>query len=171
MVSRISLILFSTCLAFSLSSCATSDTKVDPAITSALSGRGVSGSTYTKVANAKSLDFNDILTLVQKGVPAHIVESYLQSTQKTYRFTANQMNSLRSAGAAPQLLNYLSETGGFYARPPAPGMPATGPRAQYTHSRLYQDEQPFAYNAPEIDSWYNSAYEESLYSPFSFDGD
>lgn len=32
----------------------------------------------------------------------------------------------------------------------------------------YQDEQPFAYNEPAIDGFYDSGYEESLYSPFSY---
>lgn len=48
---------------------------------------------------------------------------------------------------------------------------AQTPPWEEDNSPLYQDEQPFAYNAPEVDYWYNSAYEESLYSPFSFNGD
>ena len=40
---------------------------------------------------------------------------------------------------------------------------------EYYNSPYYQDKQPFAYNAPAIDDWYDSGYEESLYSPFSFD--
>lgn len=35
-------------------------------------------------------------------------------------------------------------------------------------SPQYQDEQPFAYNDPAGDGFYNSGYEDSLYSPFSF---
>lgn len=48
---------------------------------------------------------------------------------------------------------------------------AQTPPWEEDNSPLYQDEQPFAYNAPAVDYWYNSAYEESLYSPFAFDGD
>jgi len=48
---------------------------------------------------------------------------------------------------------------------------AQTPPWEENNSPLYQDEQPFAYNAPAVDYWYNSAYEESLYSPFAFDGD
>lgn len=48
---------------------------------------------------------------------------------------------------------------------------AQTPPWEENNSQLAQDQQPFAYNAPEVDYWYNSGYEESLYSPFAFDGD
>lgn len=161
-------------LAFGLSLCEAGSPKVNPSITDALARSGVGGSTYAKVSNAQKLNFDDIRNLVSKGVPAHIVESYLQSTQAGYRFSPSQLDTLKSLGAAPQLLNYLGETGGFYAPSQATAdAPANNgeQRARYLHSPLYQDEQPFAYNAPAVDYWYNSAYEESLYSPFSFDAD
>ncbi len=160
-------------VALGASSCM-AGSQVDSNITDALARSGVGGSTYAKVSNAKKLGFDDILNLVSKGVPAHIVESYLQSTQAVYRFSPTQLASLKNAGAAPQLLNYLAETGGFYApsQDQASGNTPRGEqKARYLNSPLYQDEQPFAYNAPEVDYWYNSAYEESLYSPFSFDAD
>lgn len=153
------------------SGCATAQKQVDPSITSALSQQGVSGPTYNKVAAGQRLGFNDILLLVERGVPAHVIESYLQSTQAVYQFSNAQLAELRTAGAPSQLLHYLQETGGFFS-PSSPAAPASGQQhAQLVNSPLYQDEQPFAYNAPEVDYWYNSAYEESLYSPFSFDGD
>lgn len=151
----------------------TGQQQVNPQITSALSASGVTGSTYNKVASGQKLAYNDILTLVSKGVPAHVVESYLQSTGAVYQLSSSQISTLQNAGAAPQLVNYLQETGGFYAHQPASGQggsSSTGPNPQYVNSPLYQDEQPFAYNAPEVDYWYNSSYEESMYSPFSFDG-
>jgi hypothetical protein len=153
--------------------CASSQAQVDPSITTALSQAGVSGPTYNKVAAGQRLGFNDILLLVERGVPVHVIESYLQSTQAVYQFSNAQMGELRSAGAPSQLLHYLQETGGFYASSgTASASSSSGEqRAQYLNSPLYQDEQPFAYNAPAVDYWYNSAYEESLYSPFSFNAD
>jgi hypothetical protein len=144
---------------------------VNPAVTNAAAQAGVTGTTYEKMKYGMALNYNDIMTLVQKEVPTHIIESYLQSTEAVYRFSPAQLNRLRSAGASSHLLAYLQETEGFYAphRVAASGIPRGEQRAQYTNSPLYQDEQPFAYNAPEVDYWYNSAYEESLYSPFSFD--
>lgn len=160
------------CLVVFVAACATTgQQKVDPQITAALSASGVSGATYDKVANGRKLNYNDILLLVEKGVPVHIVESYLQSTEAVYQLTQSQTSQLRSAGAAPQLLSYLGDTGGFYGTPVARRQSPSAPSYETTNSPLYQDEQPFAYNAPAVDYWYNSAYEESLYSPFSFDAD
>lgn len=42
------------------------------------------------------------------------------------------------------------------------------PAGAYTDSQGYQDEQPFANDEPAIDGLYDSGYDESLYSPFSF---
>jgi hypothetical protein len=79
------------------------------------------------------------------------------------------MSSLKAAGADAQLLSFLSNTQGFYGRRPASqNGPAMHPAGEVTNSRGYQNEQPFAYNEPAIDGFYNSGYEESLYSPFSF---
>lgn len=36
------------------------------------------------------------------------------------------------------------------------------------NGKYKQEELPFAYNEPAVDDWYDSGYEESLYSPFSF---
>jgi len=152
--------------------CATSS-QVNPQITGALSQSGVTGGTYSKVNSGETLDFEDILDLVQKGVPVHIIISYLQSTSAVYNFNNAQYAQLKQAGAAPQLLAYLGETDGFYAQtsPAQQARIKKLPPGQRTNSPLYQDEQPFAYNAPEVDYWYDSGYEESTYSPFSFNAD
>lgn len=42
------------------------------------------------------------------------------------------------------------------------------PKPEALDTPGYQDEQPFAYNEPAIDGFYDSGYEESLYSPFSY---
>lgn len=144
---------------------------VDPQITAALASRNVNSATYDKVNAGRPLDYNDILALVQKKVPTQIIVGYLQSTEKVYNLTYSQLRGLRSAGASPQLLNYLSETQGFYGYNP-PAADARTKKHQkdaYYNSPLYQDETPFNYNEPVIDDWYDSAYEESLYSPFSME--
>jgi len=153
-----------------LAGCA-SGPAVDPQITAALSARGVPDATYRKIAQGQALDYADIVSLVEKDVPTHIVVSYLQSTEKVYNFSCSQLKALKSDGAAPQLLNYLSETEGFYGHstPASTARTQKHQNAEYYNSPLYQDEQPFAYNAPEVDDWYDSGYEESLYSPFSMD--
>lgn len=160
------------CLALAalLGACATTP-QVDPVITSTLASHGVTGGTYQKVSNAQRLDFEDIRTLAANGVPSRMIISYLQSTEAIYNFSPQRMQQLRAAGASQQLLNYLQETQGFYGHPSHPSHVASRPLPEYLDTPLYQDEQPFAYNAPEMDYWYDSAYEESLYSPFSFNGD
>lgn len=145
--------------------------QVDPAVTSAASSRGVDSGTVLKMSNARVLDYQDIKNLVAKGVPTNTIVGYLNSTRKVYDFSYAQLAGLKSAGASPQLLNYLTETQGFYGNnsPKQKARMAKAQKDQYYNSPYYQDEQPFAYNAPAIDDWYDSGYEESLYSPFSFD--
>jgi hypothetical protein len=144
--------------------------QINPDITQALTTAGVTGPTYAKMQAGEKLGYGDILVLVQARVPTHIIESYLQSTEAVYKFSPNQLTALEQAGATSQLVNYLSDTGGFY-NPPAASSTAQSLTPSQRNSPLSQDQQPFAYNAPEVDYWYNSAYEESLYSPFSFNAD
>ena len=152
-----------------LSACA-SGPQVNPAVLSAATSRGVAASTEQKMANARPLDLSDLENLVFKRVPSQTIIAYLTSIRQSFRFTPGQLADLQSNGADQELLAYLRESGGFY-NPNAPSQHANRPllpAGQYTNSRGYQDEQPFAYNDPAIDGFYNSAYEESLYSPFSF---
>jgi len=152
-----------------LAACA-STPQVDPAISAALSSRNVNQATYTKVVNGRVLDYDDIYNMVQKSVPSQTIVSYLQSTQKVYNFSYGQLQSLKAAGATPQLLNYLTETQGFYGvNTPKQKQRLTGEaKRAYYNTPGYQNQQPFAYNEPMISDWYDSGYEESLYSPFSF---
>jgi len=155
-------------LAFSVG--CSSGPQVDPAVLSAATSRGVAQSTCSKMSSATPLDYQDIMNLVSKGVPSTTVIGYLNSTRRVYNFSYSQLAALKSAGATPQVLNYLSETQGFYGN----NTPRTAKRGDgvphnvRVNSPLYQDEQPFAYNEPIVDDWYDSSYEESLYSPFSF---
>jgi len=151
-----------------LSACAGS--QISPELNSTLVNRGVGPATIVKMENGSALDYQDISNLVSKGIPAHSIISYLESTQKVYDFGPVQLNALREQGAPSQLINYLQETRGFYGRTSSKQRQNTSgeSNAQYYNTPLYQDEQPFAYNEPLVDSWYDSSYEESLYSPFSY---
>ena len=153
-----------------LAACATTGPQVDPAVATSLSSRGVDQSTYLKVTHGQVLDYTDILNLVTKGVPTNTIVDYLASTRKVYSFTYAQLQDLRSAGASSQLLNYLSETQGFYGNntPKQKARTAKEQKDQYYNTPQYQDKQPFAGNPPIIDDFYDSSYEESMYSPFSF---
>lgn len=152
-----------------LAACA-STSQIDPTVSASLSSHNVSQGTSNKMIGGQVLDYDDIYQLVQKGVSSSTITSYLQSTRKVYNFSYGQLNSLKAAGATPQLLNYLTETQGFYGvNTPKQKNRLTGEqRRAYYQTRNYQNQQPFAYNYPAIDDWYDSGYEESLYSPFSF---
>ncbi len=152
---------------FWLSACA-STPQVDPAVATALSSRGVEQGTYTKVTQGSVLDYSDILNLLEKDVPTNIIISYLQSTRKAYDFSYSQLQGLRAAGATPQLLNYLTETQGFYGvNTPRQTARLTGEQKRaYYNSPGYQSQGPFS--TPLVDEWADPGYEESLYSPFSF---
>jgi len=144
--------------------------QVNPSLAAAISARGVDQGTYLKICNGQALEYSDIQNLVQKGVPSQTIVSYLESTRKVYDFTYAQLSSLKAAGASPQVLNYLSETQGFYGNNTAQqkGRTLKEQKDRYYRTQYYQDEQPFAYNYPGVDDWYDSAYDESLSSPFSF---
>jgi hypothetical protein len=152
---------------FWLVACA-STPQVDPAMAAALSSRGVEQSTYAKITRGSALDYDDILNLLKKDVPTHIIISYLQSTQRVYNLSYAQLQGLKTAGASPQLLNYLGETQGFYGvNTPRQKARLTGEqRRAYYDTPGYQAQQPFS--TPMIDEWADPAFEESLYSPFSF---
>jgi hypothetical protein len=151
-----------------LSGCA-SGPQVDPQITSAVTAAHVDQGTVSKIENARPLDYADIMNLAKARVPSHISVGYLRSTQRPYNFSADQLAALKAAGARLHLLTYLTETEGFYGPPPKTPSGNKVPKWIRTNSKLEQDQQPYFYNAPLIDDWYDSAYTESCYSPFSFD--
>lgn len=156
-----------TLLFFLLAGCATGPT-VDPQVTSAVISHGVSGATYEKMLRGGALDYSDIAQLVEHKVPSNIIVGYLRSTESVYNFSYEQLQKLRQLGASPQVLNYLTETQGFYGNNTSPSKGSKVPKYIRTNSMLNQDKQPFFYNEPIVDDWYDSAYEESCYSPFSF---
>lgn len=154
-------------LLFFFTGCAGGPT-VDPQVTAAVAAHHVPQATYDKMNRGEHLDYNDIVSLVQQKVPTYIIVGYLRSTECAYNFSYAQLRHLRSIGATRQLLNYLSETQGFYGTSKTPTSRWKTPKYIKTNSKLYQDQQPFFYNEPIVDDWYDSAYEESCYSPFSF---
>jgi hypothetical protein len=119
---------------------------------------------------ARPLDFNDLENLVAKSVPSTTIIAYLDSVRETPNLSPAQLEALRQAGADTQLTSFLRESPDFALRSTAasPSRASRAPAGQYTNSPGYQNEQPFAYNEPAIDGFYDSGYEESLYSPFSF---
>lgn len=165
----INVVLGCLALLFGFVGCA-SGPQVSPEVTSAVTSRGVDSGTAQKIRNARVLDVQDIQNLVVKDVPTSTIVAYLESTRKVYNLSYGDLATLKSRGATPALLNYLTETSGFYGHttPAQAARVSKEQKAEYYNTPGYQNEAPFAYNEPAVDDWYNSSYEESLYSPFSF---
>ena len=144
---------------------------VNQSVISAATSHGVPSTTTSKMESAGKLNFTDLQNLVSRGVSSATVMAYLNSVEEVIHLAPDQLATLKSEGADSQLLAYLEGSQNYYGRSTGPaGRPAStnAPAGSATNSRLYQDEQPFAYNEPAIDGFYDSGYEESLYSPFSF---
>lgn len=158
-------------LAVSLLGACSGGPGVNQSVISAATSRGVSSSTTSKMEAAGRLDFADLQNLVSRGVPSSIIMAYLNSVKEVIHLAPEQLAALKAAGADSQLLAYLEGSQNYYGRSTRlVARPAStkAPAGSATNSPLYQDEQPFAYNEPAIDGFYDSGYEESLYSPFSF---
>ncbi|MDH4469892.1 MAG: hypothetical protein QE493_02845 [Verrucomicrobiae bacterium] len=141
---------------------------VDPQVTSIVSAHDVYPVTRNKINHGQHLDYDDIMNLVKSKVPTYVIVGYLRSTEAVYHFTYAQLHHLRAMGASRELVNYLTETQGFYGNNKTASSGFKVPKYIRANSMLNQDKQPFFYNEPIVDDWYDSVYEESCYSPFSF---
>jgi hypothetical protein len=139
-------------LALGLAGCATmqSSSQVDPKILNEFTSRGVSSATVFKVREGLPLTVDQVAECVKKGVPGPGLVSYMQSTRKAYKLSRADVTKLRSAG--------------YYTKGPK----ATSQKHPYYTDDRYNLEAPFAYAPPQADTFFDSSYEENLYSPFSF---
>jgi hypothetical protein len=153
-------------LALGLAGCATMQTssQVDPKILNEFTSRGVSSATVFKVREGLPLTVDQVAECVKKGVPGPGLVSYMQSTRKAYNLSQADVTKLRTAGAGDPLLNYMQRSAGYYTKGPK----ATSQKHPYYTDDRYNLEAPFAYAPPQADTFFNSSYEENLYSPFSF---
>ncbi|MGA0848704.1 MAG: hypothetical protein ACO3RX_02030 [Chthoniobacterales bacterium] len=148
-----------------LAGCATIDPpQVDSKILNEFSSRGVSEATLFKVRNGLPLTVGQVAEAASKGVPGPGLVSYMQSTRKAYNLSNADIAQLRAAGTPAPVINYMRRSYNYYT---------TGPKAvdqnhPYFNDERYQLEAPFAYEPPIADTFFNSAYEDNLYSPFSY---
>jgi hypothetical protein len=160
------LLLFAAALA--LVGCAT--TQVDPQIVSEFSKPGVPAATAVRVRDGMPLSVADVAAAAKAGVPGPGLVSYMQSTRKAYNLSNADLASLRAAGTPAPVINYMQRSYGFYGKGPQ----AVDQSHPYFATENYDRyggaiKAPFAYAPPQIDTFFDSGYEESLYSPFSFD--
>ena len=154
-----------------LSGCATIDPpQVDSKILNEFSSRGVSEATLFKVRNGLPLTVGQVAEAARKGVPGPGLVSYMQSTRKAYNLSNADLAQLRAAGTPAPVITYMRRSYDFYGKGPN----AVDQSHPYFSAENYNRyggnvNAPFAYAPPQADTFFNSAYEDSLYSPFSFD--
>lgn len=151
-------------LALLLAGCATTgQPRLDPRIPAAFESRGVPPGIVSKVREGRPLTVDDVAECAAKGVPGPGLVSYMQSTRKAYDLSRADVARLESAGAPQPVVDYMRRSPSYHARGPR-AVPQDHP--YFTDDR-YNLEAPFAYAPPMADTFFNSGYEEGLYSPFS----
>lgn len=157
-------------LALALAACATvqQPSQIDPKILNEFSSRGISGATLFKVRDGMPLSVADIAACAKAGVPGPGLVSYLQSTRKAYNLNNADLAALRAAGTPAPVITYLQRSNDYYTK----GAHAVDQSHPYFATESYNRyggaiKAPFAYAPPQIDTFFDSSYEESLYSPFS----
>lgn len=137
--------------------------QVDPKILNDFSSRNVSSATLLKVRNGLPLTVGQVAESAQKGVPGPGLVSYLQSTRKAYNLSNADIATLRAAGTPAPVIDYMRRSYNLYTKGPK----AVNQKHPYFSDERYNLEAPFAYEPPMADTFFNSAYEDNLYSPFS----
>lgn len=158
--------------ALALAGCATtqqSSSIVDPKIVDAFASRGVSGETVFQVREGLPLSVSQVAESAQKGVPGPGLVSYMQSTRKAYNLSNTDIAKLRAAGTPAPVITYMQRSYELYGKGPN-AVPQNHPYFSGQNYSSYGGNvnAPFAYAPPQADTFFNSAYEENLYSPFSF---
>ena len=151
--------------------CATvQQSQVDPKILNEFAGRGVSSETLFKVREGLPLSVPQVAEAARKGVPGPGLVSYMESTRKAYNLSNADIATLKAAGTPAPVINYMQRSYGYFTKGPK----AVDQRHPYFATENYNRyggaiKAPFAYAPPQVDTFFNSAYEENLYSPFSYE--
>ena len=158
------------CLALlALAGCATTS-QVDPKILAEFAKPGIPQETSFKVREGLPLSVADVAASARAGVPGPGLVSYMQSTRKAYNLSNADLAQLRAAGTPAPVITYMRRSYDFYGKGPN----AVDQSHPYFSAENYNRyggnvNAPFAYAPPQADTFFNSAYEDNLYSPFSFD--
>lgn len=152
-----------------LAACATlNQSQIDPKILNEFTTRGVPQETVFKVRDGMPLSVADVAASAKAGVPGPGLVSYMQSTRKAYNLSNADLGVLRAAGTPAPVINYMQRSYGYYGKGPN----AVDQSHPYFAGENYNRyggaiKAPFAYAPPQVDTFFDSGYEESLYSPFS----
>jgi len=144
------LVLMACCTACST----TSRQRQIPPYLQTLSERGVPAATTNRIANKQVLQFDDILALVQKGIPGDMIVPYLKATRANYSLSKSQINRLVSAGADTTLVNYLGRHSGAFLIDAANESQQENLVNNYRFWRQAYFTDPFYYGDPPFDFLY-----------------
>ncbi len=152
-----------------LAGCATvQQSQVDPKILNEFTSRGVSDETIFKVRDGMPLSVGQVAECAKKGVPGPGLVSYMESTRKAYNLSNADIAALRKAGTPAPVINYMQRSYGYYTKGPKAADQSHPYFATENYNRYGGAvKAPFAYAPPQADTFFNSAYEDDLYSPFS----
>ncbi len=154
-----------------LAGCATmQQSQVDPKILNEFTSRGVSSETVFKVRDGLPLSVTQVAEAAQKGVPGPGLVNYMQSTRKAYNLSNADIAKLKAAGTPAPVINYMQRSYDYYTKGPK-AVDQTHPYFATENYNRYGGavKAPFAYAPPQADTFFNSAYEDNLYSPFSYE--
>lgn len=157
-------------LAFlALAACATLQPQqpIDPKILAEFSKPGIPPVVADKVRDGAPLAVEDVAACAKAGVPGPGLVSYMQGTRKAYNLTRADLAKLRAAGTPEPVINYMRRSQGYYAKGPKAVNQNHPYFATENYHRHGDIRAPFAYAPPQIATFFNTGYEESLYSPFS----
>lgn len=143
--------------------------QVDPKILNEFTSRGVSQETVFKVRDGIPLSVAEVAQCAQKGVPGPGLVSYMESTRKAYNLSNADLAKLRAAGTPAPVINYMRRSYGYFTKGPKAVDQNHPYFATQNYSRYGGLRAPFAYAPPVADTFFNSSYEENLYSPFSYE--
>lgn len=95
-----------------------------------LQQHGVAGPLYEKMRHGEPLEIPEIIELSQKGLPSQFIIHYLRDTYFVYHLKPEDVQELRRAGVAREVIDYLLATPGLYAPRLGPPYPY-GPYGPY----------------------------------------
>ncbi len=145
-------------LAAMLCGCATTKPQMDqPPYLQVLSAQKIDPGTYARISRGRVLGYDDLLDLVQRGVPGRMIVPYLKATRTPYKYSARQINALVNAGADDVLVDYLGKAAGIYMQdagnvPSSAGGARSALTDPYFADPYFMGPAPFGFAYPE--EWY-----------------
>ena len=116
-----------------------------------LQQHGVGGPLYEKMLHGEPLELADIIELSQRGLPPPFILHYLHDTYYVYHLKPEDVQEMRRAGVAREIVDYLLATPGLYA--PRIGPYPYGPYDYGYYGYGYYGPPPYIYPGGRFHRW------------------